>query len=116
MSLADVTRPGVLAAMNEFDRPGRTAFLKSTGFGPAAAYFLRHDDKLYDSKAILGHAHSADTGVALGRSDFSGGDATVARRLRALGFTVLHLPPSDWTRDEILLACVLAEDNGWQQV
>ena len=116
MTLADVTRAGVLTAVEEFDHLGRDAFLKSTGFRPAHGYFLRHDGKLYDSKAIIGYAHGASTGIPLGPRDFSGGDKTVAQRLETLGFTVLNLQRPDWTRDEIILACALAESNGWRQV
>jgi 5-methylcytosine-specific restriction protein A len=115
VALGDVTRADVLAAVGEFDRLGRTVFLDSTGFGPARAYFLDHDGKLYDSKAIIGYAHGVRTGVPLRPDDFSGGDQTVARRLQALGFTVLNLR-QDWDYDEIVLACELAADNGWRQV
>ena len=116
VTLADVTRAGVLAGIDEFDRHGRDAFLKSTGFGPARAYFLQHDGKLYDSKATLGYAHGVSTGVPLRPRDFSGGDKTVAQRLETLGFEVLNLESPDWTKDEIILACDLAESNGWRQV
>jgi 5-methylcytosine-specific restriction protein A len=107
---------GVLAAVKEFDHLGRNDFLKSTDFGPARTYFLAYNEKLYDSKAIIGYAHKESTGLALGPRDFSGGDATVVQRLRTLGFTVLKLNRPDWTRDEIILACALAESNGWRQV
>jgi 5-methylcytosine-specific restriction enzyme A len=116
MTLGDVTRAGVLVAVEEFDRRGREAFLKSAGFRAARAYFLRHEGKLYDSKAIVGYAHGVSTGIPLGPGDFSGGDKTVAQRLEMLGFEVLNLERPDWTRDEIILACALAEDNGWRQV
>ena len=116
MTLSDVTRTSVLAAVDDFDRLGREAFLKATGFGPAKAYFLQHDGKLYDSKAVIGYAHGLSTGVPLRPGDFSGGDKTVAQRLEMLGFTVLNLRRPDWTRDEITLACALAESNSWQQV
>jgi 5-methylcytosine-specific restriction protein A len=116
VTLGDVTRTGVLAAVVEFDRLGRDAFLKSTGFGPARAYFLQHDGRLYDSKAIVGYAHGVSTGVPMRPKDFSGGDDTVAQRLGTLGFEVLNLERPDWTRDEIILACALAESNGWRQV
>ena len=109
-----MTRTGVLAAVDEFDRVGREAFLKATGFGPARAYFLEHDGKLYDSKAVIGYAHGVSTAVPLGPGDFSGGDKTVAQRLETLGFTVLNLR-LDWTREELILACALAESNGWRQ-
>lgn len=116
MTLADVTRPGVLAAIDEFDRLGREAFLRSTGFGRSRAYYLRHEGRLYDSKAMVGYAHGVSTGTPLGPKDFVGGDQTVARRLQALGFEVKYLPNPDWTRDEITLACELVKANGWRQV
>lgn len=101
MTLADVTQAGVLAAVEEFARLGRDAFLRSTGFGRAQGYFLVHDGRIYDSKAIMGYAHGASTGVPLGPEQFSGGDKTVAQRLEALGSTIRHLPDLHWTRDEI---------------
>jgi hypothetical protein len=91
MPLADVTASGVRAAIAEFDRMGRDAFLHTTGFGRAREYFLEYDGRLYDSKAIVGYAHGVSTGTPLGPADFSGGDQTVARRLQALGFTVQKL-------------------------
>jgi 5-methylcytosine-specific restriction protein A len=116
VSLGDVSRAGVLAAVDEFDRVGRDAFLKLTGFGRARAYYLEQDDRLYDSKAIAGFAHRVSTGRLLGPGDFSGGDKTVAQRMEALGFAVLKVPNPDWTRDEIILACDLVAANGWRQV
>jgi 5-methylcytosine-specific restriction protein A len=116
VTLGDVTRTGVLAAVAEFDRLGRAAFLKSTGFGAARTYFLQYGGKLYDSKAIAGYAHGVSTGAPMRPRDFSGGDSTVAQRLEALGFEVLNLERPDWTRDEIILACALAESNRWRQV
>lgn len=111
-----MTRAGVLTAVAEFDRLGRDAFLESTGFGRARAYFLEHDGRLYDSKAIAGYAHRVSTGTPLGPGDFSGGDSTVAQRLEGLGFTVLNVSNPDWRRDEIILACQLVCANGWRQV
>jgi hypothetical protein len=116
VTLGDVTREGVLAAVEEFDRLARDAFLKSTGFGPAQAYFLQYDGKLYDSKAIIGYAHGVSAGTPLGPGEFSGGDKTVAQRLETLGFTVLNLHRPPWSRNELILACALAEANGWRQV
>jgi hypothetical protein len=88
MSLADVTAQSVRAAIAEFDRLGRDAFLRSTGFGHAQDYYLEHEGRLYDSKAIVGYAHGASTGTRLGPADFSWGDQTILKRLRGLGFTV----------------------------
>jgi hypothetical protein len=63
MGLNDVTREGVLAAMGEFDRLGRDAFLAKYGFGGARAYFLVHEGRRYDSKAIVGAAHGLAGGT-----------------------------------------------------
>jgi 5-methylcytosine-specific restriction protein A len=116
VTLADVDRAGVLAAIAEYDRLSRRAFLRQTGFGPANAYFLQQDGRLYDSKAIMGYAHGVSTGMSLGPRDFSGGENTVVPRLESLGFTVRYLPHLDWTRDELILACALVESNGWRQL
>jgi 5-methylcytosine-specific restriction enzyme A len=116
VTLGDVTRAGVLAAVEQFDQQGRETFLKLNNFGRATGYFLEHDGKLYDSKAISGYAHKVSTGVPLEAGAFTGGDATVAHRLQVLGFTVLNLHRPDWTHDELILACELAEKNDWRQV
>ncbi|HEX6448502.1 MAG TPA: hypothetical protein VF060_03475 [Trebonia sp.] len=39
MGLAELAHTGVLTATAEFDRRGRDAFLRSTGFRRANAYF-----------------------------------------------------------------------------
>jgi 5-methylcytosine-specific restriction protein A len=116
VTLADVTREGVLAAVAEFDRLGRDAFLRRTGFHRSREYYLQYDGRLYDSKPIVGYAHGVSTGIPLVAADFSGGDKTVAHRLEVLGFEIRDLPYADWTRDEIILACALVEANGWKQL
>lgn len=91
MALSDMhSREAILAAIEEFNRLGRGAFLEQRGFGRARRYFLDHDGKSYDSKAIVGVAHGyefPDKGP-LKASDFSGGEATVKRKLEELGFMV----------------------------
>lgn len=95
MGLADLTSESILQAVEEFDRLGREEFLSRYGFGPARSYFLDHAGRLYDSKAIAGAAHGyALPGLGpLRPADFSGGEATVGRRLTALGCTVTRLTP-----------------------
>ncbi|MCF0087279.1 MULTISPECIES: HNH endonuclease [unclassified Streptomyces] len=88
MGLGEVTRAGVLAAVEECRDLGREAFLRRYGFGRALTYELVWDGGLYDSKAIAGVAHLYSAGRLLTAADFSGGARTVAHRLRALGFTV----------------------------
>ena len=88
-SLTGITREAVLAAIAEYDELGQDAFLDKYGFHPARSYLLVYDGKRYDSKAIIGAAHGYLPGSKpLTAGEFSGGEATVARRLRRLGFTV----------------------------
>ena len=115
MTTRDVTQSGVLRAISEFDRLGRDAFLDRYGFGPATDYLLVHDGRDYDSKAIVGVAHGFDLPDkgTLSAADFSGGDATVARLLRGLGFEVRspkRNPP--WSHDELVLALDLYQRLG----
>jgi 5-methylcytosine-specific restriction protein A len=120
MGLGDLTdRGAVLSAIEEFDRLGPDDFLQRHGFGPARSYFVLWNGQRYDSKAIAGVAHNiqrpdlpALTGAT---STFSGGEATVARKLRELGFEVERLtegrnPP--WAFDELILALDLYLDAG----
>ena len=89
--LADLTsRDAVLRAVAEFDQIGRDAFLDKYGFGRARRYFLVHGGRRYDSKAIVGVAYGLQFPAVgpLRPRDFTGGDATVKRRLKALGFEV----------------------------
>jgi hypothetical protein len=88
MGLADITSEAVLNAIAEYDEAGRDVFLARHGFGRARAYFLVHDGRRYDSKAIIGVAHRYAVGHVLGYDQFTGGEQSVARRLEGLGFTV----------------------------
>jgi putative restriction endonuclease len=91
MAFTDVTRSAVLAAIKEFDSLGRDSFLAKYGFHPARSFYLVHNSKYYDSKAIVGAAHGklATAAVPLKPAEFNGGAATVARLLRSLGFEVI---------------------------
>jgi 5-methylcytosine-specific restriction protein A len=89
MALKDITRQAVLAAIAEYDQLGQEAFLSRYGFDPARLYVLVYDSKSHDSKAIVGAAHGYLPGeTPLAARQFSGGEATVGRLLRKLGFTV----------------------------
>ncbi len=91
MALADInSRAAVLKAIEEFDERGREGFLDKYGYGQAHRYFLVHNGKRYDSKAIIGVAHryEGEGKRALKSDEFSGGEATVKRKLEELGFTV----------------------------
>lgn len=91
MTLADLTSSNaVLRAVEEYDEIGRDAFLAKYGFGRAREYFLEYNGKSYDSKAIVGAAHGYQFPHEgpLGSDAFSGGEATVQRKLEDLGFTI----------------------------
>lgn len=114
MALSDLTRDAVLQAIAEFDQLGREAFLDHYGFSHARDYFVVHEGRQYDSKAIAGVAHRfiAPGGRALPPADFSGGEVTVEKTLRALGFEFEHAGRNpDWTRDELILALDLYMRN-----
>jgi 5-methylcytosine-specific restriction protein A len=89
VALGDITRQAVLAAIAEYDELGQDEFLDKYGFEPARLYVLVHDGKSYASKAIVGAAHGFLPGQGpLAVRSFSGGEASVGRRLRGLGFSV----------------------------
>jgi 5-methylcytosine-specific restriction enzyme A len=70
-----------------FDGPG--ADEDAYGVHPAREYLLVHGGGAYDSKAIVGVAHGFLPGQQpLKASKFAGGEATVGRLLRGLGFAV----------------------------
>lgn len=76
--------------MAEYDDLGQDAFLRKCGFGPARSFILVEQGRDCDSKAIAGAALAFQAGVlrALPASEFSGGAAGAARKLRQLGFRV----------------------------
>lgn len=116
MSLTGITYQSVLEAMAEYDRLGQEEFLRKFGFGRARSYWLDHEGRRYDSKAIAGAAHGFATGRALRSGDFVGGDRTVKRRLEELGFRVVAVQNPPWDRREVVLACDLVVDNGWREL
>jgi len=106
-SLSDLTDPAaVRQAIAEFDQLGRSAFLSRYGFARSREYMLLGPSgNLYDSKAIVGAAFGVQhpTRGPLTSGDFVGGEATVERKLRDLGFDVVRVGES-WSRDEVELA------------
>ncbi|HYD86237.1 MAG TPA: DUF3427 domain-containing protein [Vitreimonas sp.] len=91
MALKNLTRESVLQAIVEFDQLGREAFLDRYGFGQSRSYFLVHNGRYYDSKAIAGVAHGFTSPDAspLRSGEFTGGERTVQPVLVALGFQVV---------------------------
>ncbi|MER5399316.1 HNH endonuclease signature motif containing protein [Streptomyces sp. NPDC002599] len=94
MAPSEITRAGILRAIDEHDRLGVEAFRDTYGFRAAATYLLVHEGRQYDSKAIAGVAHKYDFGEPLKPSTpgFSGGLKAAVAWLRREGFTVVELP------------------------
>ena len=115
VAIGDVTAEGVERAAVEFDRLGREAFLDHYGFGRARSYFLVHGGRQYDSKAVVGVAHGFDRPDLgpLQPQDFSGGEATVARHLKSLGFSVeSYARGIPWAKEERILVLDLYLRSG----
>lgn len=106
MPLADITKEAVDPAILEYDQLGADVFLAQYGFAPAKRYWLELNGKRYPSKAIAGVAHKyIDGSQLLSSASFTGGEASVGRKLRQLGF-VIDAPERNppWSRDELTLA------------
>lgn len=111
MALNKLSRWAVEAALDEFVRIGRDAFLQKYHFGPAKEFFVLHPATglACDSKAVVGAAYGLQF-VAHGPlrpKDFSGGQATVVKVLKGLGFeltdgeaTTASNKERAWTRHE----------------
>src|SRR5690349_9973918 len=82
-------------ALDEFDARGRDEFLAHYGFRRAKTYYVERDGRRYDSKAIAGVAYGKQFSdrAAPRPSDFTGGEQSVARALRALGYRVVEVAP-----------------------
>ncbi|UCU96330.1 DUF3883 domain-containing protein [Hydrogenophaga taeniospiralis] len=97
----------IQAALDEFSRLGRKAFLSRYGFGKSRDFLVRDgkSGQLCDSKAIVGAAfgYQFPEEGPLKPADFSGGEATVVPRLQRLGFDVVRIG-EDWSSDEVQAA------------
>src|SRR4051794_5266208 len=95
MALRDLSDPAaVVAALDEFDRIGRDAFLEKYRFGPARRYLLVRNGRLYDSKAIAAAAHGFQFGRPLANHELYGGVTSAVPKLRSLGFEVVDEDPT----------------------
>lgn len=91
MSINPLTeRQAVLEAIAEYDALGREQFLEKYGYGYAKSYFVQHEGRPYDSKAIIGVAFGKQFPERgpLRNNEFSGGEV-VRQKLASLGFDFL---------------------------
>jgi 5-methylcytosine-specific restriction protein A len=94
MSISELTEPSaVLRAIREFDEIGREKFLEKYDFGPSRKFYLVHQGKHYDSKAILGAAYGYQfpNRGPLPFDEFKGGDQTIHLLGDGLGFEIVEL-------------------------
>lgn len=92
MHVSDLTsRQAVLETIAEFDALGQEAFLRRYGYGRALGLLVKHEGRLYDSKAIAGVAlgYQYGPGARLSGHNYTGGKATAVRALERLGFEVI---------------------------
>ncbi|KQW36576.1 DUF3883 domain-containing protein [Rhizobacter sp. Root404] len=104
-SLSQLRSPAsVQAALDEFVKLGRSAFLERYQFGKSRDYLVRdpRSGELCDSKAIVGAAYGVQFPEEgpLKPEDFSGGEATVVPKLQGLGFEVVRIG-EDWSAEEV---------------
>ncbi|MFD6175900.1 MULTISPECIES: hypothetical protein [unclassified Isoptericola] len=81
-----MTRQHILRAIEEYDDRGRDAFVGVYGFTPTPAHTFEHDERTYDSKAVLGVAHKYATGVPARPEDLVDAKCDDAAILRKHGF------------------------------
>ena len=103
MALPDVSKQDVLDTIEEYKEIGQERFLATYRFR-SGGYWLTHEGRRYESKAILGVAHDKFTCERINSTDyitrwklspghgrFSGGEPT-KKTLKALGFEIAKDP------------------------
>jgi 5-methylcytosine-specific restriction protein A len=73
-----VDASALLAAIKEFNDLGRDKFLKKYGFSRSSKFYLIHEQRIYDTKALVGAAYRHATGKKLTNDKFFGGAQTKA--------------------------------------
>ncbi len=79
----------IIQTIKEYDELGKENFLSKYGYGEATTYYIEHNNKEYDSKAIIGVSFKYEypTEKPLLNSEFNGG-IPVEKKLQSLGFIV----------------------------
>lgn len=81
-----MTRQHILRAIEEHDDRGRDAFVGVYGFTLTPGHTFVHEERTYDSKAVLGVAHKYATGVPARAEDLVDAKCDDAAILRKHGF------------------------------
>ena len=89
--MSELTREAVLKAIDEFNALNREGFLEKYKFGRAQKWFIHHERRTYDVKAIAGVAHKfLGSGIRyLEVDEFKTGKGSKAfGKLESLGFVI----------------------------
>ncbi len=78
VTLSVIDEIALLKAIEEFNDLGRAKFLKKYGFSRSSKFYLIHEQRLYDTKALVSAAYRHATGKRLAHDRFSGGAQTEA--------------------------------------
>jgi 5-methylcytosine-specific restriction protein A len=113
MSLADITRDAVHAAVREYDRHGPDMGARRC-LGATRSSFLVVEGRCYPSKEIAVTAYAYATSKVPTPGDLTGGEAAISQRLTELGFEVRTFKQLPWTVDELILVCDVVARNGWR--
>ncbi|MEL7975047.1 hypothetical protein AAG589_04225 [Isoptericola sp. F-RaC21] len=84
-----MTRQHILRAIEEHDDRGTDAFIGVYGFTRNPGHTFVHEDRAYDSKAVLGVAHKFATGSPARPEDLVDAKCDDAAILRKHGFDVI---------------------------
>lgn len=87
----NLTHEAMLKAIKEFDELTRDRFLEKYKYGRAIEWFIRHEGRRYDAKAIAGVAHKylGPGGRILEANEFKTGRGSKAlEKLKELGFQI----------------------------
>ena len=100
VTLSVIDEIALLKAIEEFNALGRAKFLKKYGFSRSSKFYLFHEQRLYDTKALVSAAYLRATGRRLAYDRFSGGAPTVAvfQRLKKDANSFRH---SKWFEDTL---------------
>lgn len=92
MSRGGIGREAVLKTLDEYDRVGQGTFLADHGFEKPRQFYVQHNGKLYEAKAIANVAYRHQHGVPPDPV-ISGGRAHSNRLLGELGFAIFDGRP-----------------------
>lgn len=105
MGVEDITADAVRTAVAEHDEAGLEEFCDRYQFDRFRSYVIAIGRRRYGTRVIAAAAHGHLPGSTPLRPEEVADEELVNETLKDLGFEVKKLPPPDWSRDELILAC-----------